>query len=415
MPFALRFTRGGRHALPRWHSTPSKSASALIVAKNAKHIIALTTQIDLLGVRVTYVRSRAGQNRPKPALSDTKSPIRSATAGHPFPPFARIWVAIGLQEAAQVPLLVRPIFVTSPRLPTDSIREGACRGPRRTRDPQSASSQANTLAHMDGFTLNTVKQCVGFLYLERFAERGAEYDKKPVGTCFFVAGKASKSAYLVTARHVHEDLMSTDRDIFVRVNKPLIGVSYVPLPKEGWRFHDDSRIDVAALRWYPSVAAMKVAAGTTIAALPLDVISHARDYAYAIDKNWPPDEAEEVFLVGLLLVHQGDEHNFPVVRMGHVALNSDEPIDLGRGPSHYRLIESQSYKGNSGAPVWAYFNRERHCFLGILSRSFPAESEVVGADRYLNYGISAVVPGEYVVELLNLMEEERQASSQDRK
>lgn len=264
---------------------------------------------------------------------------------------------------------------------------------------------------MDGFTLSTVKQSVGFLYLEKFADKADEYDRKPVGTSFFVADKDSKSAYLVTARHVYEDLMSTDRDIFVRVNKPLIGVSYIPLPKKGWRFHEDSRIDLAILRWYPSVAAKRAAAGTTIAALPLDGISHAREYAYAIDKNWPPDEAEEVFFVGLLLVHQGNEHNFPVVRMGHVALNSDEPIDLGHGPSHYRLIESQSYKGNSGAPVWAYFNQERHCFLGVLSRSFPAESEVVGPDRYLNYGISAVVPGEYLVELLDQMKEERHASS----
>jgi len=58
----------------------------------------------LLGVRVTYVSSTASQDRPKSAILDTKALIRSATTGHPFPPFARIWVAIGLQNESRNPI-----------------------------------------------------------------------------------------------------------------------------------------------------------------------------------------------------------------------------------------------------------------------------------------------------------------------
>lgn len=67
---------------------------------------------------------------------------------------------------------------------------------------------------VDPFLLSSVKQCVGFLYNERL-EKGALV-KKPRGTCFF-AGRGTpdrKSVYLVTAKHVYEDLLDGDGSIY---------------------------------------------------------------------------------------------------------------------------------------------------------------------------------------------------------
>jgi len=266
--------------------------------------------------------------------------------------------------------------------------------------------------------ISVTKQCVAFLYGERMGDSGLE--KVPVGTCFF-AGRATderKSVYLVTARHVYDQLIGGDSEsgrIFVRLNveQPSLGVEYVPLPTEGWIPHPDDQVDLMVLPWFPfiqNVDAERNVSGT-IMSIPLDVMANARRIASEIDKPWPPEEGEEVFFVGLLLIHEGKGRNFPVFRRGHVALNSDEVMDLTKGKSHYRLIEATCYDGNSGAPVWAYYEpagrRPRWIFLGVLTLGFKSEPDQVGGKKTFSYGISAVVPGDYLVEMLMALEEEK--------
>jgi hypothetical protein len=273
----------------------------------------------------------------------------------------------------------------------------------------SHHSGKREVTEVDAFVLSTAKMCVGFLYGERFATKGADYEKCPVGTCFFVASisadKAYSALYLVTARHVLTELRKSDRNIFVRLNKTVGGgVEYVPLPVEGWEAHADNQVDLVALRWWPPQEAE-----VTLAALPLEVLASARTYASSIDKDWPPSEGEQTFLVGLMLQHQGQERNLPILRMGHIALNTDEKIVLKGGTSQYRIIDMQTYRGNSGAPVWVqYSDGPPYCFLGILCSGFPEEAEMIGGDTYLNLGISTVVPGEMMVEHLRDLEAKRQ-------
>ena len=271
---------------------------------------------------------------------------------------------------------------------------------------------------MNPFALSTLKQCVGFLYREELTEHDSQ--EKPIGTCFFVGAlsrdQSGWSLYLVTARHVLRDLLRGDGEIYVRLNRQGIaaGVHYLTLPKDGWIRHPNPEVDLAVLSWWPPRAS-----GIVLTALPLDVISSSRQYAESADMNkaWPPDEGEQVFLVGLLLIHEGAERNYPIVRMGHVALKTDEVIDLESGRSRYHIIDIQSYRGNSGAPVWAYYGDDKpHCFLGVLAAAFPSESEEllrrqpqdrIEVRKYRNYGIGAVVPGEYLVEMLIEMEKEK--------
>ena len=290
---------------------------------------------------------------------------------------------------------------------------------------------------MDAYALSGYKQCVGFLYRAKFRELGDGLDKEAIGTCFFVTAKPSfqsrRSGYLVTAGHVLNDLLQTDGGMFVRVNKSsLTGVQYVPLPTAGWRRHPNAEVDLVVLPWWPPALDM------TITALPLHIIAGARNFAAPWQKNWPPEEGEETVLIGLMAQHQGIERNYPIVRMGHIALNTDELIALECGTSQYRIIESQAYKGNSGAPVWVRYTGEQRdlqadlridkrewkyeetfAFLGVLVSGFGSEAEIkrrgVNTETYWNYGISAVVPGEILVEHLRNLEAEHDRAEEDRR
>ena len=259
------------------------------------------------------------------------------------------------------------------------------------------------VVEVDPYTLAALKQCVAFLYNEEL--EGERLKKNPVGTCFFVAvpNNVGHSLYLITAKHVRQSMSQGDGSIYVRLNKTGIaaGVKYVRLPEEGWIEHPNSEVDLALLPWFPQ----KDLRGITLFALPLDVLAKARDHAGKLDKPWPPEECEEVFFIGLMLQYQGDERNFPIVRMGHIALNTDEPIDAKTGRSRYRVIESQGYRGNSGSPAWVYYGDGKpYCFLGMLTTMFRSEHEIVGKDTYYTFGIGLVVPGEFLVEMLNMEE-----------
>lgn len=266
--------------------------------------------------------------------------------------------------------------------------------------------------------LSKPKDGVGFLYYEK--SEGFDLNKKPAGTCFFVLQDTGsrKSHYIVTAKHVLDEMRDGDGETFVRVNRQGSGVLSIPLDDSAWVLHPE--VDLAVYDGFPDVAAADPKAIVEIAALTLDLISSVEQQAKKIKKGWPPEETEQVFFIGLMLSYQGDGRNYPVVRMGHVALNTDEPIDLESGLSRYRIIESQCYPGNSGAPVWAYLENRRggykSIFLGVLTLGFQSEPETVGIVKIVNYGISAVVPGEYLAEMIMDLEKEKdqQPKSGDR-
>ena len=291
---------------------------------------------------------------------------------------------------------------------------------------------------MDEFTLAAYRQAVGFFYEERLAERGEGMERRPVGTGFFISvigdDQKVRSIYLATARHVVQILKGSEGDTFVRVNKNTSGVEYLPIPEDRWREHPEPEVDLAVLPWsWPRVQ------NIAIAALPLENLTQRRasHIAGEREKPWPPNEGEQTVLMGLMLSYQGEERNLPIVRVGHVALNSDEPMDFEGGLSNYRIIESQAYKGNSGAPVWVrytgevldvlapvradkreYKYKETFAFLGVLSKAFPSESEMDWREgvpkHYWNYGIGAVVPGEFLVEQINELEAEKDQEARDR-
>src|SRR6185295_15754348 len=70
-------------------------------------------------------------------------------------------------------------------------------------------------------------------------------------------------------------------------------------------------------------------------------------------------EGTEVFFTGLFLQNLTDSKNVPIVRFGRVALAPGEPVLWAGVPRDLVLIESMSFGGNSGSPVFFYLGADR--------------------------------------------------------
>ena len=128
-------------------------------------------------------------------------------------------------------------------------------------------------------------------------------------------------------------------------------------------------------------------------------------------------EGAEVFFTGLFSPHVGTHRNYPVVRFGRVALITDEKIKFGNEAADLYLVDTGSYGGNSGSPVFFYLGADREPgsiivgppvlkLAGVMSGTFldvqpvrPIETATI-AGAPSNMGIAAVVPAYKVQEVL---------------
>ena len=241
-------------------------------------------------------------------------------------------------------------------------------------------------------TLSQAKACVAFLY---GALPPGDDEPEPIGTCFFggVGDQGDPDFfYLVTARHVYESLENAGH-AWVRVNKPGGGTSTIPiiLERSAWLFHEDNSVDLAVLPWTQA----------RWQGLPVELHYWPLDWVFIYDAEWLR-EGEEAVFVGLMRPFPGKQRNLTMLRRGMFGLLPDEPI-LGRyGLSDYYVLDAQSYKGNSGAPV---FNAEGSFFLvGVLTYAFGDEAEKVviegTSSSYYNLGVSLVTPVRKVEEII---------------
>jgi hypothetical protein len=250
------------------------------------------------------------------------------------------------------------------------------------------------------FQLPDAKKCVAFLFSSHPSSKG---EPEPLGTCFFaeVTGVAGGSGlnYLITAKHVLQDLRQAGK-AFVRLNDPNGGVSYreIALDEQDWLCNVvDEAVDVAIF--------------------PLPWILGAPDYEIGfvnLDVNlsgepvpWTPREAEDVAFMGLMFNFVGKKRNLLALRVGTIALITDEPIQgLFGGPSKYHIIDVQAYPGNSGAPVWLV-SAQMFFLLGVLSAGYPTKAQLIQtkesswrSEQYYNLGMSLVTPVEKVLEIV---------------
>jgi hypothetical protein len=179
----------------------------------------------------------------------------------------------------------------------------------------------------------------------------------PYGTGFFVAVKndfgQGMYGYLVTAKHVLKDYHGNDATkVYLKLNKLHGNAEFIALDlnQSGHRMvftHSDPSVDVAVIPASPSEAIFD-----------FKVIPEYMLTTKAVFDEFNMTEGSDVFIVGLLTTYYGERKNNPIFRFGHVAMFPDGPIDWVdyRGQSEQRaqlyLIETQSYAGNSGSPVF---------------------------------------------------------------
>jgi len=259
--------------------------------------------------------------------------------------------------------------------------------------------------------LAQTKDCVGFL----FGALPGQDEPDPQGTCFFVDWWEDDKAhgpYLVTAKHVLRDLRNGDKG-FLRVTNPEGGTETIELDlsPDQWMIHDDNSVDLAVQHWtrerwqgHPSDLVH-----WPLTSLMLPGIQHLRADQ---PMGTVAFEGDDAVFVGLMRDFPGVKKNLPMLRNGMIGLVPDEPIHGGYGASEYIVLNAQSYKGNSGAPVFLYWGS--FFLIGVLTHAFYEEADRAvregRAERHYNLGVSLVTPIPKVEDILNSDKEKTRRS-----
>jgi Trypsin-like peptidase domain len=260
-----------------------------------------------------------------------------------------------------------------------------------------------------------VKKVVTFVFLA-----DANRNPLPIGTGFFLGVKNEinpdrSNVYLVTAKHVLKDKNGIfHAAVWLRLNKRDSEAELVRLdltPDRVFTHPSDPTVDIAV-----------------IAALPNE----------RFDFRWLPEEflvtkesfnqlqiaeGTEVFFTGLFTAHYGQKRNYPIVRFGRVALISEERITWKEADKPVEqlelyLIETLSFGGNSGSPVFFSLGADRIPgyrtigrpvlkLAGIMKGSFNQGTPVSFVQNTpavplssQNMGIAAVVPSYLLRDIL---------------
>jgi hypothetical protein len=201
-----------------------------------------------------------------------------------------------------------------------------------------------------------------------------------------------KVVYLVTARHVVESAGSGR--IGVRGNSKSGEAVILPCGlggREQWRFHPEG----------PSV---------DIAVIPFGAPSDLLATAMSTEDFGTPERlagetgpGDDVFIVGLFSQFFGMRKNFPIVRLGSIAMMPDEKVPTSVGEIDAILVEIRSIEGMSGSPVFVRHNLGFY-LLGVMHGfwTLPVELRAGSGIRAdVNSGIAVVVPAVKILEILN--------------
>jgi hypothetical protein len=245
-----------------------------------------------------------------------------------------------------------------------------------------------------------------------------------VGTGFYVRDDKTKTAYLVTAKHV---LMSKPKEYFSRlcmkVNNTTGGTDLIPVdlsqPNGARIFVDkeDADIDIAII----PINDIPMLPGRTSKDYRLTVVPVA---GFATKEHFAKRAiaaGDEAFLTGWFSGFYGATQNYPIARFGRLAMATDEKIPWKEDSSkpaqmlNLYLIEAHTTKGNSGSPVFFRPSLQRDpkqfvigdqplLLAGVLKGYFGALGEQ-------NSGIAAVVPAFQISQILLSEEVTRQRAT----
>lgn len=258
-----------------------------------------------------------------------------------------------------------------------------------------------------------IKKTVGFIYAK---------DKlgkvQPQGTGFFVSvsdsinGQLKSALYFVTAKHVLKQNKIFRGTVFVRLNTKdsLSEYGRLELHPKGINknvfTHSDKTVDIAVIPIRPDPTKFDYLT------LPSTFLTNKKNF-----KDLDIKEGTDVFFTGMFTPFIGDKRIYPIVRFGRVALLTEEKIPWDNEMTNLYLMETSSYGGNSGSPVFFYLGVDRGGggltignpelkLAGIMKGYFGESSpikiietqKIPVSDR--NLGIAAVVPSYFLEEIL---------------
>lgn len=259
------------------------------------------------------------------------------------------------------------------------------------------------------------------------AYKGTDELMHLAGTAFFVAVTIDEPTqhtvtYTVTARHILDKLYrySVDKVVYVRVNVKEGGYEFLSTSLDAWMFRpDNDPLDVAIIQWRPDLGKHDFKPINRKALATDDIV---------FDKNI--GIGDEVISIGLFHRHSGTRRNLPVARVGNIAMMPEEPIQSAHGSIDGYVIESRSFGGLSGSPVYVYLsgyrpkrqanddlsyninlNKGEIFLLGLVhghwNEAMPSADTLYedAAEREeLNLGMAIVIPAQRINEMLDLPE-----------
>lgn len=262
--------------------------------------------------------------------------------------------------------------------------------------------------------IDQIKKTVSFVYVS--TPKG----DMPNGTAFFVLVPHKTQTdqvyiYLVTAKHVLQKNQSTGElfdSVKLRVNKKDESSELITIPLIGpgaaqIMTHTDQSVDIAVI---PIV--IHSADIYDIKCLP-DSLLVTKETFVKLNIR----EGDDVFFGGLFTPFPGARKNIPILRFGKVAMISDEKIPNEGQMLDLYLMETQSFGGNSGAPVFFNLSPTRHegqivlgptqlYLAGVMKGNFSQLNELAVINQSSipvsreNSGIAAVVPSYLLHDIL---------------
>ncbi len=234
----------------------------------------------------------------------------------------------------------------------------------------------------------------------------------PLGTGFlgYVTTDGFLFQQIVTARHVIEPIEA--KRICIRINTRDGRVEHTYTLKSDWEFHPDEKVDIAVCPSHTPPERYDVA--------------HIHLERELVTPELITEETigvgDDIFMAGMFTRHLGEQRNRPIVRTGTIAAMADEKVSTSRGMVDAYLVEARSIAGLSGSPVFVHMAPLRvlpggqvsaskgriHYFLGVMQGHYVTKdpTDVASPDVEvpgdMSTGIGVVVPGEKVLEVVNL-------------
>jgi hypothetical protein len=252
---------------------------------------------------------------------------------------------------------------------------------------------------------------------------------QPRATAFFVrySDHGHVFDHMVTAEHVISGLLTSGREIWLRINTKDGKAIEAKCDPRAFRFHPNNEhdpTDVAVAPFNPSLVDDE--SGERFEADVGSMILNGLEEGFLPTEEFARQSiglGAEIAIVGLFRSHFGKNRNVPIVRVGNISALRGEPIWTEyAGYIDAYLVEARSIAGLSGSPVVVLPDPaltlarglarkppgQALALLGLMHGHFDVRNlneDVVrerdAPERSVHTGIGVVVPVEKIVETIN--------------